>query len=212
MNYLINKFKGIYRLKCPYDLRTNQYSRKLNGTLEDIDVYIDCYYGNKIFHFGRTTLQAYIPSIIRGHNIIKEICSFNKEIIFEIEETDSEVLFKFNHKNADKVIPLLKPKTFGANISPFSTKNLPKNKSYKIPNDEFALYKKIVAKIPSERILLLTHSTNLFMRSLITKKNTWENIKADMSMRGLKGKEYIHCIGKWDEYIKYLSNNIKEIQ
>lgn len=110
------------------------------------------------------------------------------------------------------MIPLLKPKTSGANISPFSTRNLPKNKSYKIPNDEFELYKNIVVKIPIERILILTHSTNSYIKSLITKKNTWEEIKADMSMRGLKGKEYIHFIGKWDEYIKYLSNNIKEIQ
>lgn len=26
-----------------------------------------------------------------------------------------------------------------------------------------------------------------------------------------KGKEYIYMIGKWDEYLKYLENEIKEI-
>lgn len=37
-----------------------------------------------------------------------------------------------------------------------------------------------------------------------------ENIKADMKLHGLKGKEYIHFIGKWDEYLKYLEKNLKE--
>lgn len=29
-----------------------------------------------------------------------------------------------------------------------------------------------------------------------------------MVLKGLKGKNYIHSIGKWDEYIKYLSENL----
>lgn len=65
-SYLIDKFKGIYRLKVPYDFKTKDYNRKLNGTLEDIDVYIDCSYGIKIYHYGRDILQAYIPSIGTG--------------------------------------------------------------------------------------------------------------------------------------------------
>ena len=36
------RYKGTYRLKAPYDLVTNQFPRKLNGTLEDADIYIDC--------------------------------------------------------------------------------------------------------------------------------------------------------------------------
>ena len=39
-------------------------------------------------------------------------------------------------------------------------------------------------------------------------KNTLENIKADMKLKGLKGKEYIHSIGKWNEYIDYLKKNM----
>ena len=155
-------------------------------------------------------LQAYIPSIIRGHNIIKYIQdNYSGDIICNIEETDSEILFKFNVKNADKIIPLLKPKTSGVNISPFSSKNLPKNKDYEIPDEELSLYKSIVSKIPQERILTLTHTTQNFIKSLITKNNTWEDIKADMSLIGLKSKEYIHSRGKWNDYIKYLEENIK---
>lgn len=206
--YLYDKFKGIYRLKVPIDSNTNDYCRKLNGTYEDVDMYIDCQFGNKVFHFGGNILQAYIPSLQRGHNILKKLEEIDKFLIFDIEETDSEVLFKFKYVNSDIIIPLLKPKTSGASISPYSVKNLPKS-SYTIPNEDLVLYKNTVAKIPPERILTITHSTNNFIKSLATKKNPMENIKADMRKKCLKGKEYIHSIGKWQEYIQYLRDNIK---
>lgn len=149
-------------------------------------------------------MQAYIPSLQRGHNIVKMI---DPNIIFGIEETDSEVLFKFKYTNSDKIIPLLKPKTSGAGISPFSSKNLPKT-DYKIPDEDFIKYKNIVSKIPQNEILRITHTSNEYLKSLVTKKQTWEDIKADMKLKGLKTKEYLHSIGKWDEYIKYLEENL----
>ena len=212
-SYLTDKFKGKYRLKVPINKATNDFSRKLNGSYEDIDMFIECQYGNKVFHFGGSILQAYVPSIGRGHNVIKAIKEqFQGEIIFDIEESSQEILFKFYYKDSDKIIPLLKPKTNGANISPFSSKNLPRNKDYKIPDEQFSVYKEIVAKIPSERILTLTHSTNHYLKSLVTKKNTWDDIRADMKLKGLKGKEYIHSIGKWSGYIEYLRKEISECQ
>lgn len=156
-----------------------------------------------MFHYGRDILQAYIPSLGRGHNILKEIQRIDSSIIFDIEENDLEVLFKFKYVNSDKIIPLLKPKTSGAGISPFSSKNLPKC-TYIVPDKDLDMYKQIVAKIPQERILTLTHSTNSFIKSLATKKNPIENIKADMKKKCLKSKEYIHAIGEWNNYIKYL--------
>ena len=156
-----------------------------------------------MFHYGRDILQAYVPSLGRGHNILKAIQQTNPSIIFDIEETDSEILFKFKYANSNKIIPLLKPKTSGAGISPFSSKNLPKC-TYIISDKDLDMYKQIVAKIPQERILTLTHSTNNFIKLLATKKNPIENIKADMKKKCLKSKEYIHSIGKWNEYINYL--------
>ena len=210
MSYLIDKFKGTYRIKCPIDIKTHQFPRKLNGTYEDIDLYIDCYYGTQITYLGRSILQAYIPSITRGHNVINKIISqFGENIISNIHETDKEIIFNFNYNDSNKVIPLLNPKTNGSGISPYSSKNLPKNKDYKIPDEELQSYKEIVNKIPQKRILELTYMTNSYLKSLATKKNTWENIKADMIFKGLKGKEYIHSIGKWNGYILYLNKNLQ---
>ena len=98
----------------------------------------------------------------------------------------------------------LKPKTSGSNISPFSSRNLPKNRSYKISDEDLVKYKKIVEKIGKKQIITLTHTTNNYLKSLITRKNTWEDIKSDMALKGLSGKNYIHSIGEWDRYIRYL--------
>ena len=65
-----------------------------------------------------------------------------------------------------------------------------------------------MAKIPREDILTITHNTNNFIKSLATKKNSMENIKADMKLKGLKGKKYIHSIGQWDNYINYLRKEL----
>lgn len=148
--------------------------------------------------------------MIRGHNIIKIIQQSDPSLIFDIEETDSEILFKFKYVNSDKVIPLLKPRTSGSQISPFSSKNLPKS-NFKIPDDKLTQYKEIMSKIPPEKLLTLSRMTHSYLQTLVTKKNNWENIKADMRLKCVKSKEYIYIIGKWDEYLKYLENEIKEI-
>lgn len=204
-NYLVTHYKGSYRIKCEYDKSTNQFQRKLDGTFEDIDCYIDCYNNIRIFYYGKSILEVYIPSRIRGCNIIKAIENeFNDNIILNVVETDSEVLFHFKTKHMDELKKYLRPKTSGSNISPFSSRNLPKNKNYKIPDKELISYKDIVEKIGRKRILDISHGTNNFLKSLVTKSNTWEDIKADMALKGLSGRNYIHSIGKWDEYINYL--------
>ena len=113
--YLYDKFKGTYRLKVPIDKNTNDYCKKLNGTYEDIDMYIDCQFGNKVFHYGGSILQAYIPSLQRGHNIIKTIQQLDSSIIFNIEEMffcTSMSLILFCLSNDIGIISKNNPKVF----------------------------------------------------------------------------------------------------
>lgn len=187
--------KSIYRdiiNKDNTETKTNTYevTRKIKGREETVQV-------------TKETIS------IIDEKLYEDDMSSSNNIIFHIEETDSEVLFLFKANNMDLLEKYLKPKTNGADRSPFSTKNLPKSK-YNIPDEDFVKYKNIVSKIPREHIIELTHKTNNYLKSLITKKNTWENIKSDMALKGLKGKEYIHSIGKWGEYIEYLAKEIKE--
>lgn len=241
----MDKYKGIYRLRCEVDQSTNDFPRKLNGTYEDIDIYIDCSYGNKIFHNYRKILEAYIPSLQRGHNIIKQIYATyinpenakivtsgndiirtsyqikDKELydedmsktdfIFNITETDSEVLFQFNDSNSEYIIPLLKPKTSVADRSPFSTKNLPK-RDYEIPVEDMREYTDIIKPIKEDdNLLALSQMTRNFMSGL-SKKRQYKSIdmKTYMRKKMLKGKEFIHSEGLWDEYLKFLKKEIEK--
>ena len=251
-NYLL-KYKGIYRLKVPIDRSTNDFPKKLDGTNEDIDMYIDCKKG-KIFNYGYGTLQAYVPKLGSGRNILKSIgkelnididnyfCtretkkgdiykdkdgnplkfydydSFYKKlqdqgIIFDVSETDEEVIWKFKAKDIELIARYLQSKTNGANISPFSTKNLFKDKNYKIPLEEITEYKKITDKIDKDNILYLSHLTKDFIVNIPKnfKQFKGKNINAIKKKSGLKGKEFIHSCGLWKDYIECLNNNINKL-
>lgn len=194
---------------CPIDQSTNDFPKKLNGTNEDIDLYIDCLHSIKIFYYGHSILEAYIPSIGRGRNITRAICEISPELIFDINETSEEVIFRFKYKDSEQIIPFLKPKVSAAGRSPFSTRNLPKS-DYTIPTEDLKPYKDIVTTIPKELSLKLGYITTQYLKSLCKKKNGYKQMKEDMKLKMLKSKEYIHSIGKWNEYIKYLKDEIEK--
>lgn len=133
----------------------------------------------------------------------------NSKFIFDILETNSEVMFKFYEKNSDKIIPLLKPKTAGADISPFSPKNLPKIE-YLIPKDELREYEDIIAPLKEDgKLLALSKLTQNYIK-LLSKKRLYRGVdmKTYMRKKMLKGKEFIHSEGHWNDYLKYLTKEI----
>lgn len=221
------KYKGIYRLMAHIDQNTNDFSRDERGNIDSDDVYIKCAYGNQIYHYGRSTLMAYIPSTARGHNILlalgKELCGVEDRIpydelyslleqqdkIWDIVENDKEIEFKFSAKDIELIAKYLKPQTGGANISPFSSRNLPKRK-YDIDLTDLQEYREIINKIPKGNILIIKNLTSQFLNDSLKKDKAYRrvDINADMKKKMLKGKEYIHYIGKWNEYIKFLKENI----
>lgn len=221
------KYKGIYRLMAHIDQNTNDFPRDERGNIDSDDVYIKCAYGNQIYHYGHSTLMAYIPSLGRGHNILyalgKELCGIEDRIqydelyslleqqgkIWDIVENDKEIEFKFSAKDIELIAKYLKPQTGGANISPFSSRNLPKRK-YDIGSTALQEYKEIINKIPKGNILIIKNLTSQFLSDILKKDKAYRrvDVNADMKKKMLKGKEYIHYIGKWNEYIKFLKENI----
>lgn len=240
MAYLTDKFLGKYRLKAEIDLSTNDFPREA-GTdrLEQNDIYIVCQKGGKIYHYGRNVLVCYVPSLGRGRNILKKIAEnqgmvlekyyegsekqrlfdydrfykdlLNHEIIFDIEETDEEVLWKFKYKNESSVIPYMQPLTNGASISPFSTRNLP-TKKYVISEDDLAVYKEITNN-SNKDILFIAQITRGFISDYIPSKyHQYKGVNMNKLMKKecLKGKEFIHSLGLWSDFIKYIEDKIKE--
>lgn len=213
-NYLM-KYKSKYRLLTELDQSTNDFPRDDKGMIEDNDVYISCQYGNKIFSYGHGILIAYIPSLVRGRNIVKALKE--KDIPYtNYVESDEEVEFRFKAKDIEEVATLLKAKTSGAGISPFSSKNLPKAKDVQIPTDEIERYKAIFAKINKGDLLIISRITNEFLETILQKSlrksDKKFDYKADIKKLCLarQVKEYIYIKNLWDEYLEYLDKKIDE--
>lgn len=225
-NYLM-RYKGKYRLLCELDQNTNDFPRDDTGSIDDTDVYISCQHGSKIFVYGHIDnkrpvwLWAYVPSLIRGHNIIKTLEAKNIELI-DIRESDKEVEFKFKASDIEIVAEFMKARTSGASISPFSNKNLPRSE-VEIPREKIALYKEITGVIPKGDLLLISRLTNDFLENILSKSlgkkgknksNVSFDYKADMKKLKLarQSKEYIYIKGYFDEYLNYLKNNLQNFQ
>ena len=133
-------------------------------------------------------------------------------MIFNIEETDSEVLFKFKDKNMKEIASVLKPQTSGANISPFSSKNLPKKKRV-LTNAQIEEYRKITSVIPKEDKLKVSHINDDFITDKLCKKYriSTQNAKAEMKKELLKPLDYFSYKGMWSDYIKYLKKEISDL-
>jgi hypothetical protein len=212
--YLQNKDKfQKYRVVADYNKDTNDYPRDVNGMLDESfdDIHIRCNKGNQIYSYGRGVLVAYVPSIKRGGNILRDLSA---NIAYDIERTDTETLFKFKVKDLDEVATLLKAhinqKDKDGNynyISCFSVKNLPKCK-VKIPDDKLDVYKELTGKLGINSMLIIKDINNQFIKSLTNKSCTCDDIKADMKLKGAKGKDYFYLIGRFDDYLGFLEERV----
>lgn len=204
-NHYLMKYKGTYRILPELDQNTHDIPRDKSGEIANgyDDIYIACQNGNKIYTYGHINrnskvvwLIAYIPSIGRGRNIKKALDEQHIEYI-KYKESDIEVEFCFKAKDIDIIATLLKAKISGANISPFSIKNLPKAKNVEIPSEEIERYKAIITKVDKSDLLIIHKITSTFLTSEIEnkckKKDKSFNVKSDMKkhLLGRMAKEYI---------------------
>lgn len=230
MAHYLMKYKDKYRVVAQYDKNTNDYPRLLDGSIDPSfsDLYIKCKNGNYIYHFGRSTLVAVYLSIGKGRNAIRAIYEKTirnlpetiiwadiykeleeKEVLFDVEETDEEFFFKFKDKNFDIIAEVIQPSTFGAGISPYSTKNLPKTK-YTIPEADMEEYRKTTSVVDKENMALLAQATRKFIDHISTKNLTSQDIKADMKKQGLSGRNYFHANGYWSQYLDFIKTYIQK--
>ena len=230
--YYLSKYVGKYRVKSAIDEVTHDFPRDYDGKIEPFNVYIKCNNSIQITHYGQRTLQCYVPSIGRGHNILKKIAvdsgfdlntygnPFDYEkmyedlsslkFVFNIFETDEEIIWRFKDKDIEKMFKYITPQTSGANISPFSPRNLPKKK-YEIDKEQINAYKEIINSKELENKLVIGLITTRFIKDFIPKTQAIyrnKNMDAVMKQSQLSGKEFIHSIGMWDEYLKYLKQEI----
>lgn len=214
-NYLVTKYKGRYRVLPDLDYGTNSFPIDCDGIRDEDCVYISCNNDNKIMYWGNGILIGYVPSIGRGRNI-KKAMKKEKIEFFDYDESDEEITFRFKAKDIEPVAELMKAKTYGAGISPFSNRNLPKNKDVKIPDEEMAKYKSISGKVDKSDMLKFKSWNSDFLTNVLQKKirkdtkNKAYDYKEDMKKMklGRQVKEFIYVKNMWQEYLDYLSKEI----
>lgn len=244
----LRKYVGTYRVKAEYDLVTKDFPRLENGNLDPSfdDLYIDCANKIQIKHHGSNVLCCYIPNKTRGMNILRKIYQdkvsetlpeektsdekkylenlcrelTEKEILVSAEVLDIEAIFEFKADMIDYIAKLVKAKTNGASISPFSSKNLPKE-PYKIPDKDMGLYKKAMKDFPMKTVdmgkgpievpdgLLIKQLNKQFDDVIAAAQEPGFDVNKDRRTKGLKAKEYIHQIGLWKEYCDFLKEASK---
>lgn len=171
------------------------------GVLGSVDKFINIEYKT------REDGTAYESKFFDYDLMYKELESDG--IIFDITDTDEEVFFKFKSTNMEKLVQYFKPKTSAANRSPFSVKNLPKEK-YAIPIEDLEVYKEITALIPKGDIRTYVNMNNTFIDSITTKKHKAEDIRNDISRSRLKQNEWFHKEGLWNKYIKHIKTYLEK--
>ena len=217
-NYLTTHYKGKYRVKAHYDLSTNDFVRDAEGELDESfgDFYLSGRSGIEIKHGVGSELACYVPKLQLGNNILKSyyekmIGDYGKKsipiIVAELIENkyingcdilSTEVFFTFDAKHLDELAPIVKLKTAGATISPFSVRNLPR-KPYDIPKQDMDKYKKAKGELTG---LQISRLQDAFIR-----EHCDEDFKTKMKKEMLKANQYIHKIGLWDDYCEWIKEN-----
>ena len=237
----LRRYVGQYRVKADYDWSTNDFPRKEDGSLDHTfdDLYIDCANNIKIRHGVGSVLSCHIPSKSRGSNILRRIyedqisnklptkdntyheklCSelVDKGVLISAEVLDFEVYFEFSADMIDYVATIVGARTYGASISPMSSRNLPRAK-YKIPEEDMKLYQAATKNFPTKTVeiggkprtmidgVLIMKANKEFDKIILKSKPKQFDIDKDRKQKGLKGKEYIHSLGNdiWNQYCEFL--------
>ena len=219
------KYVGKYRVLTELTPDTHDFVRDKNGNIHpDYDeLYIECNYGGKIKHSYKEDILSYWTDKISTYKSTLNKFKENK-IKYQLEDAGEEYIIYFNDADMDKVAKLVGAKTLGKKIKPFDEKNIPDriivepSKSvepivisvYKIPPDDMKPYYSAISPLPgkSEKMQLVKQ-TLVDFDAVIKKSKGIDPVKEKEKLN-INPKEYIHSIGMWDEYIKFLKNAVEE--
>ena len=154
--------------------------------------------------------MVYVPSKVRGRNYVKNLEKIDVKAL-DYDETDDESTFKINASDIDSAVAILRPKTNGAKISPFSSKNLPKAQ-VDIPENELSRYKNLISKLGSSGMSVIRTANKNFLNEVLAKKLRPKGKRkpfdyaSDMKAMCLSRdtKAYVYAKGLWEDYLKFL--------
>lgn len=199
--------RGTLQFYCPSVPRGKNIIREIYGRFIDPENTETTKNELDLIKNGQTvhTVRTYYKPVDK--DLFQSELASGDHIIFDVELTDEEVLFKFKYRNMDVLEDILKPSTISCKRSPFSNKNLPKS-DYVIPDEDLEDYMRIIRNIPKEDLIQLVHISNRFIDSMAKNKKQVDALKEEKKRLRMKPKEFIHYKDKWDEYLTYIKEEL----
>ena len=122
----------------------------------------------------------------------------NAGYVNDVDILSAEIFFTFDADHLDVLAPIIKLKTSGASISPFSTRNLPKA-PYTIPKVDMDRYKKAKDGLSGLEIARLNEQ--------FVAENFDSDFKTNLRKEMLKPVQYFHKHKMWDRYCEFIMEN-----
>lgn len=211
----IEKYVGTYRVLPELDPTTSDFPKDAAGRIPDSyeDFYIPCSKGDIRHTYEEGILQwRILDRPATGHNVYDALrAKFGKTLWLKLDDFGSDVIILFKESDLDKIADIVKPKTNGKRIPPLSSKNLPRA-NYKIPEADLQKLQDLLQPLDKKAKMLSSKQWIKDFDNVIQKKKGKKfNITEQRDDSGLKNKEFIHSIGLWDDYCRYVKKQIKEL-
>lgn len=205
LNYMYRyllKYVGTYRVKAEYDWYTQDFPRNETNGIEDSfeDLYIPCskglikhtYLGNDIL------VLCFYDKFKTGLNTYELLQKKYPKLDLQFDDENPDAFIYFDAKDIKKIATVVKPKTTGAKINPFSDKNLPKMQ-YKIPSKDLADLYAITQHMSRVDTMHFFQQVNKAFLATLSK-----DLKQELKTTRLGQREFIHYKGLWEKYVKYV--------
>ena len=211
----IVKFVGTYRVKAELDSDTQDFPRDDKGQIDASfeDLYIPCSRGViKHTYMGNDILAVcFYDKATTAKNVYKELKNKYPKLDVELDIDGVDGFIYFNAEDIKKVATIIKPRTSGAKIDPFSNKNLPKIE-YRIPSKEMTELYDLTKDLSKVETMQFYKKVNTdFIKGVRKLNGEKYDAKAELKKSRLGTREFIHSVGLWDKYIKYVKKELKSI-
>ena len=211
----LEKYVGKYCVRAELDPDTDDFPRDSNGKIYESfeDLYIPCAKGIIKHTYENDLLALYILEKPKTGESVKK--RFNDENIWYRDESFGvDTLLFFHESDLKKVAKIVKPRTKGKGISPFSKKALDNSyEKFEIPKDDLIKFKEITDKLDLEhmaKIQFIKKTLKDFDTVIQKKKGSRYDISKQRKESSLKPKEFIYSIGMWDEYLDFVQGEMNK--
>lgn len=205
----MKNYVGTYRVVGQQDVYGNFTENK-------DDTYIPCAHKMQIFRFGENVLAIYIPTTQRANNIYKQCYNYLTEecrnnLINEgiknkkgVPFSDgAEAIIYFKEQYIKEVAEIVKAKTLGASITPFSVKNLSREKNTYVPPN-LELFEDLTNNI-SQWIEKQGGNMNLYLKLYRALKDEYSiDFVKKSREQGIRVNELIDQLGLSQKVIDFL--------